>query len=78
MNVDEDLAVEVAEEADLSLNASLADSQSNFGDVRYRLIFVKGPDSSIDYPKINIVGKFLFSITKYQWSLTGPYFGWIL
>ena len=36
MNVDEDLAVEVAEEADLSLNASLADSQSNFGDIRYR------------------------------------------
>ena len=28
--------VEVAEEADISLNASLADSQSTFGDVRYR------------------------------------------
>ena len=35
MNTDEDLDVEVAEEADLSLNASLADSQSVFGDVRY-------------------------------------------
>ena len=28
--------VEVAEEADISLNASLADSQSTFGDGRYR------------------------------------------
>ena len=35
MNTDEK-DVEVAEEADISLNASLADSQSTFGDVRYR------------------------------------------
>ena len=36
MNNEEDLDVEIAEEADLSLNPSLADSQSVFGDVRYR------------------------------------------
>ena len=34
--MEEDPDVEVAEEADLSLNASLADSQSTFGDGRYR------------------------------------------
>ena len=36
MSKEEDLEVEIAEEADLSLNPSLADSQSIFGDVRYR------------------------------------------
>ena len=34
--MEEDPDVEVAEEADLSLNASLADSQSTFGEGRYR------------------------------------------
>ena len=34
--MDKNPDVEVAEEADISLNASLADSQSTFGDGRYR------------------------------------------
>ena len=34
--MEENPDVEVAEEADLSLNASLADSQSTFGEGRYR------------------------------------------
>lgn len=34
--MEDDTELEVAEEAELSLNASLADSQSTFGDARYR------------------------------------------
>ena len=36
MNNEEEPELEIAEEADLSLNPSLADSQSVFGDSRYR------------------------------------------
>ena len=73
MNVDEDLAVEVAEEADLSLNASLADSQSNFGDIRYRLIFVKCSHSSTIYIAQNLFSKYS-KAKKCQDSMFSPSF----